>query len=59
MIFGVVHAASAAGRVSRAAYGAGRRWAALPLGAAAALPHRISRRLERALESRTPAPLTR
>ena len=57
LIAGVAHAASAAGRVSRLAYAAGRRWSALPLGAAAALPHRVSRRLERALEARAPAPV--
>ena len=57
LISGVVHAASPLGLASRAAYGAGRRWAALPLGPAAALPHRVSRRLERALEGRAPAPV--
>jgi CelD/BcsL family acetyltransferase involved in cellulose biosynthesis len=58
LIAGVAHAASLVGGASRLAYGAGRRWSALPLGAAAALPHRISRRLERALEARAPAPVS-
>jgi CelD/BcsL family acetyltransferase involved in cellulose biosynthesis len=57
LIAGVVHAASVAGRASRLAYAAGRRWSTLPLGPAAALPHRVSRRLERALEARAPAPV--
>ena len=54
---GVVHAASRQGRLNAAAFAAGRRWAGLPLGPAAALPHRVSRRLERELGRFAPRPV--
>ena len=53
---GVAHAASRQGRLNAAAFSAGRRWAGLPLGPAAALPHRVSRRLERELGRFAPRP---
>ena len=56
LIAGVAHAPTAVGRINAAAYRAGRRWSALPLGKAAALPHRISRRLEKVLAARAPEP---
>jgi CelD/BcsL family acetyltransferase involved in cellulose biosynthesis len=56
LIGGVVHAASSAGLATRAAYSLGRRWSAAPIGPAAGLPHRVSRRLTRMLEARAPDP---
>jgi CelD/BcsL family acetyltransferase involved in cellulose biosynthesis len=57
MIAGVAHGPGAAGRFNAAAYAAGRRWSKLPLGKAAALPHRVSRKLEKLLAPRAPEPL--
>jgi CelD/BcsL family acetyltransferase involved in cellulose biosynthesis len=57
LIAGVAHAPTAAGRLNAAAYAAGRRWSVLPLGPAAALPHKVSRRLDKMLAPHAPAPV--
>ena len=56
LIRGVVHAQTRRGRFNAAAFEAGRRWSALPLGPAASLPHRVCRRLERELGRFAPLP---
>jgi CelD/BcsL family acetyltransferase involved in cellulose biosynthesis len=55
-IRGVVHADSPAGRLNAAAFALGRRWAELPLGPAARLPHKLSWRLDRGLGRFAPPP---
>lgn len=56
LISGVVHAASPAGRASRAAHALSRRWSAAPVGPLARLPLKAFRRLTRVFEARAPEP---